>query len=329
MKKLSAEIAAEIIGRFETTEVREIVEATKNAADDASGTFEVAITTENLDRYQEVIKLDGWELDHYRNNPVVLWGHDHKLLPIGVATELFVQDGKLVARGKFAPHEQAQEIRRLYDLGIVRATSVGFIEKEREGNLITKAELLEFSFVSVPANPYALSLAMKSGVSVNEMVTKGIMFIEEKEAEPEEPQSPETEPIIDDQPTDEPDPSDQPAEETPACAECGDPADAEPSAQSEDHPICKSCLAKGWTPVGVLNVPAIVPLIDQLKATATALEAVVSNNEPERSEEEPTDEEERRYRDFSNKRRVVQEAATIIGDILAEKRKEMEEFNKQ
>jgi hypothetical protein len=288
MKKLTTDVVAEIVSRLAAPEVKELIEATKAA--DASGTFEVVITTENLDRYQEVIKLDGWELEHYRNNPVVLWGHDHNRI-IGVATSIDIVDGKMVAKGKFAPSEEAQEKRRLYDLGFLRATSVGFIEKEREGNLITKAELLEFSFVSVPANPYALSLAMKSGVSVNEMVTKGILTIEEKE---EEPETQETEPITEDQPTGEPEPA--------------APADPAPE---EKH----------------FNTKGVQPVIEQAKALVTALEALVGDQEPERSEEPQADEEEKHFRDFSEKRRVLQNAATILGDVLAEAR-QVREVNK-
>lgn len=180
MKKLTEELRAEFTAAFDRPEVKELLQAIEKAADKDSGTFEVVISTENLDRYQEVIKLDGWELDHYRNNPVVLWGHDHKLLPIGAATSVEIRDGKLTAKGKFASHPHAQEIRKLYDAGIVNATSVGFIAKEYEGNLITKSELLEFSFVSVPANPYALRLAMEREFSVNELVTKGIFTIPEE-----------------------------------------------------------------------------------------------------------------------------------------------------
>jgi hypothetical protein len=65
-----------------------------------------------LDRYQEVIKLNGRDLVHYRNNPIVLWGHDHNQ-PIGIATSVEFTDGKMVAKGKFAPTAKAQEIRRL------------------------------------------------------------------------------------------------------------------------------------------------------------------------------------------------------------------------
>lgn len=302
-KKLSAEIEAELRPWLASEVVREAIESTKAAAD--AGTFEVVITTENLDRYQEVIKLDGWDLEHYRKNPVVLWGHDHSRL-IGMATSVDVIDGKMIAKGKFAPTEEGQEKRRLYDLGFLKATSVGFIEKEREGNLITKAELLEFSFVSVPANPYALALAVKSGVSVNEMVTKGIMFVEEAKGlevnittnEPQEQQQ--------DQPSDGPteDPSDQNAGKVDDT-----PADPQPAERQFD-------------------TRAITPIVDALKAAVIALEAL-GTPEPERSvaaagddEETP---EEKAYREFSERRRVVQNAATILGEVLAEARKAIKE----
>ena len=93
------------------------------------GVFEVIITTEDTDRMGEVIQLDGWDLKNYMKNPVVLWGHDHYKMPIGICTSIERTATGLLARGKFAPGEEGQEVRQLYDLGIVRATSVGFIEK--------------------------------------------------------------------------------------------------------------------------------------------------------------------------------------------------------
>lgn len=44
---------------------------------------------------------------------------------------------------------------------MLKAVSVGFIVKERDPanfSIITQAELLEVSFVAVPANPNAISL---------------------------------------------------------------------------------------------------------------------------------------------------------------------------
>lgn len=295
LKKLSDGLVAEIRQWLEAPDIKAVIEETQKAADQDTGTFEVVITTENLDRYQEVIKLDGWELEHYRNNPVVLWGHDHKQLPIGVATSIEVKDGKMVAKGKFAPHPFAQTIRQLYDMGIMRATSVGFIEKEREGNLITKAELLEFSFVSVPANPFALSTLVKSGVSINEMVTKGILCPGEEKSVEEEisPESTETEPTPEEQPTGEPQEPDQPA--------------PEPVVEEKQF-----------------STKAIEPIISSLKGAIVALEAL-SQKELE-GNEAPVEEteEEKQFREFSETRRSLQALATELGDALAEMRQAME-----
>jgi HK97 family phage prohead protease len=271
MEKITNEVAGKFKAWLDSEEVKAAVEATKAAGD--TGTFRIVITTENLDRYDEVIALDGWELDHYLRNPVVLWGHDHFTLPIGVTTNLYKQDGKLVAEGKFAAHTLAQEIRGLYDMGIVRASSVGFIEKERQGNVITRAELIEWSFVSVPANPFALSLALEKALNINELVTKGFMFVEKKDAEPEEA----------------PEPAPEPEE--------------------------KRYAAK-----------AVLPLADQLRTVADALEALAESEEPERTEDVPPSEpseEEKALAVFNEQRRTLQQAATILGDVLAEKRQEM------
>jgi HK97 family phage prohead protease len=268
MHKFSTEIAAKFAEHFENDDVKALIEETKAAKD--TGTFEVVATTENLDRYQEVIKLDGWDVEHYRRNPVILWGHDHGKL-IGMATSVEIIDGKMIVKGKFAPTEEGQEKRKLYEMGFLRATSVGFIEKEREGNLITKAELLELSFVSVPANPYALRLSMEKGVSVNELVTKGIMFVEKDEEAPqEEPETPQN----------------------------------EPESNETLQPDTKA-------------VPAA---IDALKAAIVALEAL-TKEQPE-GDDEPDDEPEddADAKEFAAMRKLLQDASTVIGEVLAEAR---------
>jgi hypothetical protein len=116
-------------------------------------------------------------------NPIVLWAHDYGSLPIGVTDSIQKDQGRTIAKGRFAPTDFAQQVRKLYDLKIVRATSVGFIPKEMEGNIVTKSELLEFSFVPVPANPYALSLMKSAELNVAELVTKGIMLKAEENPE--------------------------------------------------------------------------------------------------------------------------------------------------
>lgn len=301
LKKITSEVAASFAAWLETAETKSAIAATRAASDGDTGTFEIVITTENLDRYQEVIKLDGWDTSNYMNNPVVLLSHDSYMPPIGITTGLRVENGKMIATGKFAPasaNPVAQQIRQLYDLGIMRAASVGFMEKEREGNLITKAELLEWSFVSIPANPMALSTMVKSGLSIDEFITKGIVSV--KEGEPEngstEPQDEPAEPVV-----------------HPDIQEDAEPA---PAVEPTEVPT---------VPESEPDAKTIKPLLADLRTVLVALEAAVETGESEGDEKEVQEtEDQKAFREFSEKRRKVQEVSTIIGDVLAEARRAVE-----
>lgn len=182
VKKLSKEIAKEIANKIKSKDFQETLKAIKSnkEAAETNGTFKVIISTDYRDRSGEIIDQEGWELEHFKNNPVVLWAHDYSKLPIGMATKVFKNnDGQLEAEGIFASHEFAQEVRKLYDEKIVRATSVGFIAKEMQGNTITNSELIEFSFVPVPCNPEALGKMKKINMNVAELATKGFIKLKD------------------------------------------------------------------------------------------------------------------------------------------------------
>ncbi|MCX6756331.1 MAG: hypothetical protein NTX85_03250 [Candidatus Nomurabacteria bacterium] len=179
MEEIYKKLTEEVKTALETKEILETVAKTKASED--SGTFEVIISTADQDRQGEVVDQNGWDLSHFMKNPIVLWAHDYSSLPIGVADEVKLVNGNLTAKGRFAPEDAnpfAQQVRRLYDAGIVRATSVGFIAKNMQKNVITESQLLEFSFVPVPANPYALSLrsAKEMGFDTEMLAMKGITF---------------------------------------------------------------------------------------------------------------------------------------------------------
>ncbi|MCS3690939.1 HK97 family phage prohead protease [Bradyrhizobium elkanii] len=123
----------------------------------------VICSTSDPDRTGDVIIQNGIDLTAYRKNPVVLWGHSADV-PIARATEINVVDGKLQATVQFPAEGEDEDSDWVYNkikAGIINATSVGFIPKEYEpvdpkspwsGYRFDKSELLEFSFVSVPAN---------------------------------------------------------------------------------------------------------------------------------------------------------------------------------
>jgi|GEM_PF-6710019 len=116
------------------------------------------------DRDGERFAKGAWVLDNFNKNPVVLFAHDHWNLPVGKCVELLEDDNGLLAVTQFADTEEGNKIFTLYKDGFMNAFSVGFIpreiayedvEKDRRGRVFTRAELLEYSAVPVPANPGA------------------------------------------------------------------------------------------------------------------------------------------------------------------------------
>lgn len=163
-QSFSREVADELHKALKHLDIDLFVKELQKEAGEDTGTFEVIASTAAVDRHGEVIDQSGWMLENYMKNPVILFGHDYWSLPVGIATEAKVTKEGLLIKGKFASEKAnpfAQQVRRLYDEKIMRAVSVGFIPLEfdpTDDRKIIKAELLELSFVPVPANQEALTV---------------------------------------------------------------------------------------------------------------------------------------------------------------------------
>jgi len=153
------------------------VTATTNLELRSSGERRLTVTgsDETLDRYRSVIRVSGWELERFRQNPVLLPSHDYATVPIGRALLVWKETGdkpRLRFELEFAPKEVnplADVFYQSYRHGYLNSFSVGFhpkqwrdATKDEERELGTvgvriyeKQELLELSAVSVPANPAA------------------------------------------------------------------------------------------------------------------------------------------------------------------------------
>jgi HK97 family phage prohead protease len=132
-------------------------------SDNPNGEFEVILSAETVDRDGEVIDAKAFE-PLPESIPFHAF-HDFND-PIGRGVPFYDGD-VLKARGTFASTPRAQEIRTLVSEGVIGHTSVGFmaaVRKDTEEEIphITKGELLEGSFVSVPSNREAAVLMAKS-----------------------------------------------------------------------------------------------------------------------------------------------------------------------
>lgn len=188
LKEYSKEAAKEIVKALSKNNVKEVK---------GEGEFEVIATTEGVDRDGEIILVKGWDFANFMKNPVLLFGHDYWSWPIGAVTEVITEDDKVIAKGVFARTEEGQKARMLYEDGILKTVSVGFIPKERNGNVITKAELLELSFVPVPSNPEALDMKkqvkeFEGMMKTNVRIDKAVVAFAETEAAPEDQEWDET-----------------------------------------------------------------------------------------------------------------------------------------
>lgn len=122
-------------------------------------------STNGIARDGMVIRENAWELDNYRNNPIVLWAHDYigQRLTIGRGDVDTAADGLRVGIHFDQADDFARTIERKYRDGYLFAVSVGWnsLQTERSNNpaikaIVTRAELLDISAVPVPGDPNAL-----------------------------------------------------------------------------------------------------------------------------------------------------------------------------
>ena len=132
-----------------------------------AGAVTFVLSTDEVDRHGDVVSADGWLLEAYRQNPVLLWAHDYRRPAIGRAVAVWTEPHRLLAKMEFAPGAFAQEVAALYEFGFQWGVSVGFRpirwEERRHprtgaflGLCYLEQELLEVSAVPVPANRHAL-----------------------------------------------------------------------------------------------------------------------------------------------------------------------------
>lgn len=155
--------------------MHDIIRVTNRRAtvDEAARAVEFVLSTAIEDRAGDTIDQSGWQLERYRENPVVLWAHDHEIPAIGRCENVRVQGGNLVGKVLFATAEQhafADTIYRLVSGGFVNTGSVGFIPLDWDfgdkGVKFKRHELIEFTICNVPMNPQALARAASEGVDL-------------------------------------------------------------------------------------------------------------------------------------------------------------------
>ena len=138
------------------------------------GTASFIASTSAADRYGAVVDQQSWNLEGYKNSPVILLNHRQDMLPIGKATQIDIVEGNLEIDIEFdMADELASSVARKVDKGFLSAVSVGFQPKKtvarsdlpedhpahtkEAGLYFENNELLEVSIVTIPANAQAVA----------------------------------------------------------------------------------------------------------------------------------------------------------------------------
>jgi HK97 family phage prohead protease len=127
----------------------------------------VIMATRGVKRDGNDVIPSGIDYTNFLRCPTILWMHDPSS-PVAYCSALALVNNQLRARIQFPPEFTSALSDQCYSLvraGVINAVSIGFdplavtpIDKARPkaGQLISRCELIECSFVSCPADPDAL-----------------------------------------------------------------------------------------------------------------------------------------------------------------------------
>jgi len=150
-----------------------------------------AVATADMNRNGWELNPQGWQLENYAKNPVMLWTHNDgggwmdsgsHGLPFARAERTWVESDLLkvnclwVDKGDITGEagELCESVLRLYLKHYLNAVSAGWIPLEWEfvevedgwKIMCKKQELVEISFVPIPAEPNALREAASAGINI-------------------------------------------------------------------------------------------------------------------------------------------------------------------
>jgi HK97 family phage prohead protease len=209
------------------------LEQPKPQAGDAAMVFRASNSAP--DRYGDRVFVAGMDLSAWEANPILLYEHDRRQ-PVGTGKAWKDGDALFVSPVFTRATAKGREVENLVDEGVIRGVSVSFIPKASEPNEhggldYLESELLEVSFVSLPANPQALRVKSMNADIRKELTTVAYRLLElldaEKKAEGDKDPDHRVEQPPGEQPPVDPDKS---SAEPP-----------EPKADGGEHDKCPAC----------------------------------------------------------------------------------------
>lgn len=151
------------------------IDSAEVVRENPDGSVRFILTRKEVDRYGDVVMPDGIDIEEFKSNPVVLfghgWGSSQGNIPIGKIKMETMKISKSQVEADIMFDEEsgdkfAEMIAKKVKAGFLNAGSIGFRPTEvsndpvlpkQTGPTFTKWKLLEFSVVPIPALPSALA----------------------------------------------------------------------------------------------------------------------------------------------------------------------------
>lgn len=133
------------------------------------------MSDESLNSQGFRVMTGGIDLSQFEKNPVMLYGHDDEILPIGRWENIRVEGDRLLADAVFDQEDEfSKKVESKVEQGIVKCCSIGFRAMEfsddpekllagQRYETVTKALLLECSICAIGANRNAMALFDEKG----------------------------------------------------------------------------------------------------------------------------------------------------------------------
>lgn len=146
---------------------------TIKSIDEENKSIRFQVSDDSVDRYGERVDQKSWDIKSFIKNAVGIWNHrsGKEMEPEDVManwSDFETNGDKSFATATFdKENPKAMFVFGQYARGFLKAVSVGFIphtlEFEDDVPVLKDNELLEISFVAIPANANAVALALKDG----------------------------------------------------------------------------------------------------------------------------------------------------------------------
>jgi hypothetical protein len=158
-------------------------DAETKSTKDVDGLFWMTMTTANIDLAGDVIRMDGWDTDHWeKKNPVILWSHMDGQPSIGLGKKFIRQKTQMKTGIDFVPRDINPFAGMIGDMahgGYIKSGSVGYkplqyeLMQNKQGEYtgieFISQRLLEFSLCNIGCNPDAVAASKSAGIDMAPM----------------------------------------------------------------------------------------------------------------------------------------------------------------